>query len=138
MRAKDTARLAVLRGVLAEITNASKTANPPTTDIHILALINKLSSRSQSSAQEFRGAGREDLAEKEEAQVKVLDSYAGQVETVGKDKIVEAVTRAVEGGAKEMGSVMKEVLKALEGLPVVKAEVAGVVKEVLSGGAGKK
>jgi uncharacterized protein YqeY len=132
MRAKDTNRLDVLRGVLAEITNASKTDNPPTTDVHILSIIRKARTKSEGSAQEFEGAGREDLAEKEKAQIAILEEYAGQVETVSKEEIdlvVAQVTSKMDDP--KMNPVMKGVMDVFKDKPVVKAEVAAAVKSFL-------
>lgn len=111
--------------------NASKTSNPPTTDLHILALINKTKSRSAESVAEFRTAGREDLAEREAGQIAVLESYASQVETVGEAEILEVVNRAIEAGAKNTGDVIRVVMKELEGKPVQKGKVAGIAHKAL-------
>lgn len=62
----------------------------------------------------------------------MLDSYAAQVETVGEDEIRAAVNKVIEGGTKDMGGVMREVVKAFEGKPVVKGELAAIVKEALA------
>jgi uncharacterized protein YqeY len=134
MRAKNTLQLSVLRSLLAEITNAQKTSSPPTDDLGILAIINKTRAKSQVSIDEAVAAGREDLAEKEKAQLEVLSLYADMVKTVGRDEIREVVERVVGelGAGVKMGEVIKVVSKELEGRPVVRAEVAGVVKEVLS------
>lgn len=112
--------------------NASKTPTPPTTDLHILALINKTKSRSAESVAEFRSAGREDLAEREAGQIAVLESYASQIETVGETEILEAVNRAIGAGAKNIGEVIKVVMKEFEGKPVMKGEVAGIAQKALA------
>lgn len=112
--------------------NASKTPKPPSTDLHILAIINKTRSRSADSVAEFRAAGREDLVERETGQIAVLDSYASQVETVGGDEILAVVNNILKAGTKGMSSVMKETMKQFEGKPVVKGEVAGIVKKALA------
>lgn len=78
--------------------------------------------------------GRSDLADKEEAQVKVLEEYAGGVETVGVEEVrgvVEGVVKGIEGDVK-MGDVMKEVLGRFEGKNVVTSEVARVVKDIVA------
>jgi uncharacterized protein YqeY len=136
MRAKNTLQLSVLRSLLAEIMNAQKTATPPTDDLGILAIINKTRAKSQVSIDEATAVGRQDLVEKEQAQLDVLGQYADMVKTVGRDEIKEVVQRVVGelGEGVKMGEVIKVVAKELEGRPVVRAEVAGVVKEVLSAG----
>lgn len=71
MRAKDTHRLTVLRALLAQTLNASKTSSPISTDAQVLSLLRKNTSASKSAAEEFTTAGRQDLADKENAQIEV-------------------------------------------------------------------
>ena len=144
MRAKEATRLGVLRSVLAATLNASKTAAPINTDAQLVALLRKMTRASQDAAEEFRGAGRGDLEQKEQEQIKILDEYvAGSgVQDVSADDLrimVAGVVTAlasegeVQGQAK-MGDVMKKLLAPggpLEGKSVEKAELAKVVKEVL-------
>lgn len=140
LKAKDTARLAVLRDLLGEITASSKpSATPITTDIQILSLLRKRATLANAAREEFRAAGREDLVEREEGQARVLEEYAGSVETMSKGEVREVVVKAVEqlgGGRGNVGEVMKTLLGPggmLEGKPVEKKEVAAMVKEVLAG-----
>lgn len=141
MREKDTNRLNVLRGLLAEVTNSAKTANPVKTDMQLLSLLRKRAASAKAASDEFKTAGREDLVEREDNQVKVLEEYAGGVETMSADEIRDIVIKAVDEAKAEQGSKvnMGEVLKkllgpggSLDGKPVEKKEVAGIVKEVLS------
>ncbi|KAG0640860.1 Yqey-like protein-domain-containing protein [Tuber brumale] len=136
MRNKDTNKLNVIRGILSDISNASKTTNPPSTDLDILALINKTKKMSAASIAEFREAGREDLVEKETGQVTILDTYAGMVEKVGKEEITAVVNGAIKavkeaGGKVNTGSVMKKALAELAGKPAVEAEVAAITIEAI-------
>ncbi|TVY31312.1 Altered inheritance of mitochondria protein, mitochondrial, partial [Lachnellula subtilissima] len=94
MRAKDANRLAVLRALLSQTLNASKTNTPINTDMQMLALLRKTSAQSRAASDEFTKNGREDLAAKEQDQIRVLEEYAGNVEVVGE----EEVRRAVGGG----------------------------------------
>ena len=140
MRAKDTPRLNVLRGLLAEITNAAKTPNPITSDMQLLSLLRKRSSAAVQAAKEFEAAGRPELKDKEDAQIAILEAYAGQVETVGEQEIVNVVAEAIkvlQGDNKKFnqGDVMKLLLGAggaFDGKNVEKAEVARVVKQALT------
>ncbi|MCJ1295887.1 hypothetical protein MMC34_007452 [Xylographa carneopallida] len=139
MKAKDTNRLNVIRGVLAEITNVSKTSTPFKTDIQLLSLLKKRATASKAAAQEFAMARRTDLKNKEEAQVAVLEEYASIVETVALDEVMQAITKVLEkmrtdGVAVNTGSVLKATIGvggALDGKAVEKAEVARIVKEML-------
>ena len=60
MRAKDTNKLSVLRTLLAQTLNASKTNSPIVTDMHMLALIRKNSTAAKTAAEEFKAAKRDD------------------------------------------------------------------------------
>ncbi|KAK4126303.1 GatB/YqeY domain-containing protein [Parathielavia appendiculata] len=92
MRAKDANRLAVLRSILAETLNRSKTEKPVTTDVQLVHLLHKSAHKSQEAAAEARAAGREDLAEKEEAQQRILEEYAANS---GLKEIGEAELRQI-------------------------------------------
>lgn len=139
MQNKDSNRLSVLRGVLAQTLNASKTSSPINTDIQMLALLRKSASAGRAASEEFKGAGRQDLADKEDLQVKIMEEYAGCVETMGEEEVRGAVQGVVdalmsEGGKVQMGEVLKRVFApdVLGGKPVEKAEVASMVKQLLA------
>jgi len=140
MREKDTNRLNVVRNLLAEVTNAAKTSSPIKSDLQLLSLLRKRAAASQTASKEFADAGRSDLKEKEDAQIAILGEYAGGVETMGINQIRDTVSRAIEemrgaGGKVTSGDALKRLLAPggdFEGKPVEKADVARMVKEVLS------
>ena len=143
MKEKDTNRLNVLRGLLAEVTNAAKTNNPVKTDMQLLSMLKKRATSAKQASDEFKSAGRDDLVEKEEDQVKVLEEYAGDVKTLSTDDIRDAVMKTVDEakaqqsapGKINMGDILKRLLAPggiLDGKPVDRAEVARIVKEVLT------
>jgi hypothetical protein len=143
MKEKDTNRLNVLRGLLAEVTNAAKTNNPVKTDMQLLTILKKRATTAKQASGEFKSAGRDDLVEKEEDQVKVLEEYAGDVQTMSNDDIRDIVIETVEDvkaqqsapGKINMGDILKKLLAPggkLDGKPVERAEVAIIVKEVLT------
>jgi uncharacterized protein YqeY len=142
MRAKDAARLSVLRGVLASTLNASKTSSPITTDAALVALLRKQARGCADARAEFAAAGRDDLVAKEDAQISVLDEYMAEsgVEELGGERLAAVVSDVVtrlgesEAGKAKMGKVMKALLAPggpLDGKNVEKAELARVVKEVM-------
>lgn len=139
MQNKDSNRLSVLRALLSQTLNASKTSNPINTDMQMLALLRKSAAASRAASEEFKGAGRQDLADKEELQVKIMEEYAGGVETLGEEQIRGAVAGVVakmkaEGGKMQMGDVLKRVFapEALGEKPVDKGEVAKIVKQIMA------
>ncbi|CAK4033393.1 domain-containing [Lecanosticta acicola] len=140
MKEKDTNRLNVLRGIIADVTNSSKTSNPIKTDMQLVSLLRKRMAAAKEASNDFQAAGRDDLVEKEQAQAAVFEEYAGSVETLSEDDIKSAVTKvvdemtAVAQGKVNMGDALKKLLGAggsLEGKNVDRSEVARVVKQVL-------
>ncbi|KAF2484966.1 Yqey-like protein-domain-containing protein [Neohortaea acidophila] len=142
MQNKDTNRLNVLRSLIADVTNAAKTSSPIKTDMQILSLLRKRQAAAKQASEEFKAAGRQDLVEKEQGQVGVLEEYAGSVETISADDIREVVIRVVNDskeqrpdGQANIGEVLKKLLGAggsLDGKPVDRKEVSRIVKEVLT------
>ncbi|KAM3067422.1 hypothetical protein ACMFMG_011571 [Clarireedia jacksonii] len=140
MQNKDSNRLSVLRSLLSQTLNASKTSSPINTDMQMLALIRKSANAGRAASEEFRGQGREDLAEKEEMQVKIMEEYASGVETMGEEEIRSTIKTLVdsmkaEGAKMQMGDVLKRLFapEVLGEKNVDKGEVAKLVKQVMSG-----
>lgn len=142
MQNKDKNRLNVLRSVIADVTSATKSNNPITTDMHVLALLRKRAAAGRQAAAEFAKGGREDLMENEDAQVDVLEEYAGGVEVVSDEEIMarigdvinEASTSQEAGQKLNKGAVLKKLIGpggSLEGKPVEKANVAKLVDAAL-------
>ena len=142
MKAKDTARLNVLRSVISAVNNASKTSSPIKTDIQLLALLRKTARSSQDAVQEFQGAGRQDLVDKEEAQIRVLEEYmeSSGVESVGEEElrkiIVSTIAELKAGGGKAMaGDVSKKLFApggTLSGKDYDSKKAAEIVKQETS------
>lgn len=93
---------------------------------------------SKAASEEFAQARRDDLKVKQDAEIAVMDEYAGQVDTFGEEEISKAIEQAFEtlkGTAKtNAGVVLKELLRpggTLDGKPVEKSRVAKMVDEML-------
>lgn len=150
MRAKDQTRLSVLRALLAATLNASKTASPITTDAQLVALIKKTALASKDAAEEFRSAGRQDLVDAEEAQVRVLEEYVANsgVKTVDEAELRAVVKQVVAALSKEgispkvlFGQAMKNITSQggpLDGKSFSKASVPAIIQEAIEGESGKK
>ena len=130
----------VLRALISETNNSVKTASPIQTDLQLLSLIRKRASAAQQAAQQFAEAGRPDLKENEDAQVTILEEYAGQVETMSQDDIkaivVQEVSKLKEAGNKvEIGSLLKALFApggAMDGKPAERSEVAKIAKDAVA------
>src|ERR1700759_463049 len=113
MRARDTPKLNVVRGILADITNSSKTASPVKDDLALLALLRKRITAAKQAAQQAEEVGRPDLVDKEAEQMGILEQYAGNVKTISDEEIQQSITRIVEQLQKEgkevvTGNILKK------------------------------
>lgn len=107
--------------------------------MQMLALLKKTVNASKAASEEFKGQGRQDLADKEDLQVGIMEEYAGAVEVLGEDEvkgIVRGVVDAikVDGGSVRMGDVLKKVFapEVLGEKNVDKGEVTKIVKEIMA------
>ena len=134
MRAKDKVALETLRNmkkVLSEAKTAAG-AGDTRTDEAALKIIQKLVKQGKDAAEIYKGQGREDLAENELAQVKVMEAYlpkqmsAEELEAALKTIIAEVGAT----GAQDMGKVMGVATKKLAGLAEGRA-ISAKVKELL-------
>ena len=131
MIAKDTVRLTTLRGVSAAFMNeivAKKSTEAELSDEDAISIIRKLVKQRKDSIDQFIKGGRPELAESEEAEMKILDGFLPQLmsrEDI--KKIVEAKkAEAGEIDKAKMGVFMGGIMKDLKG----KADGA-LVKEVI-------
>lgn len=139
MRAKDQARLSVLRAIMSANLNASKTSSPILTDVQAVALIRKLQNSSKDAVEESKLAGRQDLVDKESEQVRIFEEYiAGSgVQSVSAEEMKGLIAGAVEAsrgeaGKATVGDVMKRLSAAIEGKDVDKKSLASLIKEAIS------
>jgi uncharacterized protein len=137
-------RLDVLKGVLADVTNASKTNKPLVTDVHMLNLLRKRAAASKESVAHFEQAQRADLASKESAQLAVLEEYVASVQTASSEEIEAVVEDAIgdlttADESPSAGMVYKALFArggrleegSLDGKPCDPALVHAVVKRML-------
>ena len=128
MKARDKERVGALRLVLSELQKAAKDGG---TDE--LAVLRRERKRRLEAAEQFRDAGRPELAEGEEAEARIIEGYMpAELDDAELDAIVKAAI--AETGAsdpKDMGQVMKAVMAKAEGRADGKRASARV-REVLS------
>ena len=108
MRAKDSARLLTIRGLLAALKQREVDERIELDDAAVLSVIDKMIKQRRESIAQFEKASRADLADAEKAEVQVLSAYLPA--QMGEKEISEAVVAAIaESGAtgvKDMGKVM--------------------------------
>ena len=134
MRSKDSLKLGVLRMMKAAVMNKKVEKMKELDEPEVLAVFNSLVKQRKDSIDQFRKGGREELAQKEEAEIKVIESYLPVA--ASDDDIRRAIGEAVEetGAAsiKDMGKVMKATQARLAGKTVDGARVSQMVKEKLA------
>ena len=117
MKAKDAPRLSTLRMMKAAMMNKGIEKGRDLEDAEVLQVVSSLVKQRRDSVEQFSRAGRTDLAEKETAEIAVLEESLPPAATA--EEIDAAVTAAVtETGAaspKDVGTVMKAVMPRLAG-----------------------
>ncbi len=112
MRAKDMAKLNALRMVQSAFKNREIELRPePMSEDEHIAVLKKLAKQRKESIEQYQAANRQDLADAEAAELKLLEQYLpAQMSKEQVEKIVAEVIAAVGATTvKEMGAVMKEV-----------------------------
>jgi len=134
LRAKESARLATLRLLLAAMKQKEVDERVELEDADVLAILEKMIKQRRESIAQFEKAAREDLAAKERAEIEVLEAYLPQ--KLGEAEVAQAVAQAVaESGAagiKDMGKVMALLKPRLAGRADM-GQVSSLVKARLSG-----
>jgi uncharacterized protein YqeY len=135
MRAKDQARLAPLRMAKAALMNREVEKGRDLDEAEAQQVIASIIKQRRDSIEQFTSGGRQDLADKEAAEITVLEAYVPP--PLDPAAIEAAVDEAVrESGAtsqKDMGRVMKAVMGKLAGQAVDGKTVSDLVKRKLAG-----
>ena len=134
MKGGDKFKVEVLRGINSNIKNEIISKQKTLEDGDVVAIVKKNIKSRKDSIEQFSKGGREDLAEKEKAEVAVLEEY--MPEQMGEAEVESIVKKVVaemnDTEVKNFGLVMKAVMKETEG----KADgnlVSGIVKKTLIG-----
>src|ERR1700732_551010 len=137
MKARDEARLSTLRMVKTALKNLEIEKMAPLDDKESQAVLATLIKQRKESVEQFTKGGRQEMADKEAAEITVIESYLPKA--AGEAEIVAGVKAAIaEMGSptmKEMGTVMKNAMARFNaaGLRVDGKMVSEVVKKELAG-----
>ncbi len=134
MKAKDANRLSTLRMVKATLMNKQIETGKELSDEDTIRVLNTLLKQRRDSAEQYANAGRDELAEKENAEISVIEEYLPAA--ASDEEIDRAVSKAVEktgaSSMRDMGAVMKAALAELSGKTVDGKAVSEAVKNKLS------
>jgi uncharacterized protein YqeY len=138
MKAKDQVKLSVVKGLVAgftnELVNLKRTPQDELSDDEVLNVIRRAVKQRKDSIDQFTKGGRADLAESEQAELSILETYLPQMmsrEDVV--KIAEAKIAEMGGGIDKsktgmfMGALMKDLKGKADG-DVVKSVVDELIK----------
>ena len=117
MRAKEMATVTVIRGLQAAIKQIEIDERIELDDAQVLAVIEKQIKQRKESIKAFSGAGRDDLASKEQAEVEVISQFLPAAMTEEElDSIIEQTISAQEATSmKDMGKVMNSLRPTIAG-----------------------
>jgi uncharacterized protein len=133
MRAKDQPRLSAVRLLLAAMKQKEVDERVELADADVLAIIEKMIKQRRESIAQYESAGRKDLVEGEQFEVKVLSEYLPQQlsEAEIADAVAAALAESGAAGVKDMGKVMALLKPRLAGRADM-GKVSGLVKARLS------
>ncbi|MEY4747086.1 MAG: hypothetical protein RLZZ416_135 [Candidatus Parcubacteria bacterium] len=135
MKSKEQVRLDTLRGALAAFTNElvakGKKPTDEVDDTMAVAVLKRLAKQRKDSAEQFMKGGRAELAEKESAELKIIEAYLPEaasreeIEKVARAKMAELGVADASGAGKLTGVIMKEFAGRADG-----SDVKEVVKSL--------
>jgi uncharacterized protein len=134
MRAKESERLATIRLLLAAMKQKEVDERIELDDAAIVGVIDKMIKQRKDSIAAFTQAGRTELADKEAAEIKVIEAYLPQ--RMSADEVAAEVKAIVAelgaSGPGDMGKVMGVVKTRLAGKAEM-GQVSAAVKAALAG-----
>jgi uncharacterized protein YqeY len=133
MRAKDAVRLGPLRMAKAALMNQEVQKGRALDEAESQQVITSLIKQRRDSIEQFRKGGREELADKEAAEIVTLEAYLPPpIDAAGLEQLVnDVVTELNASGPKDLGKVMKGLMPRLAGQAVDGKAVTEMVKRRL-------
>lgn len=117
MRDGDATRRDTLRMAIAAAQNAAKDKRAPLSDDEALDVLTREVKKRRESIEAYQAAGRQDLADKEQAEVDILSPYLP--EQLGEDEVRvlvrEAIASTGAASPRDMGRVMGELMPKVKG-----------------------
>ena len=133
LKGGEKEKVSILRLVISEIKNKKiADGTDKLEDGKVVGLMQKMARQHKESIEKFREGGREELFEKESAELAIIETYLPEeISQEELEKIVEeAISTVGATSAKDMGTVMKEVMAKVQGRADGKV-ISGIVKNKL-------
>ncbi|TFH68741.1 GatB/YqeY domain-containing protein [Gammaproteobacteria bacterium LSUCC0057] len=133
MRAKEKQRLGTIRLIQAEIKRLEVDERIELDDSRVLAVLDKMVKQRRDSISQFSAAGRQELADIEQAEIAVIQTFLPQPlsDEVIAALIADAIAQSGASSMQQMGAVMAIVKPLIQGRADAGA-VSGMVKRALS------
>lgn len=132
MKAHDELKVSTLRLLSSAIKNKEIDERKPLDDEGLLAILSTAAKQRRESIEQYEKGGRQDLADKEKAELAIIQGYLPQ--QLSKDEVAavikETIAETGAAGAKDMGKVMKALMPKVKGKADGKL-VNELVKELL-------
>ncbi len=134
MKARDQARLSPLRMAKAALMNGEVSKGRALEEAEAQQVLASLIKQRRDSIEQFGAAGRQDLVDKETAEIAVLERYAPPPASGAEleKAVLDAIAETGATTAKDMGRVMKAVMNALAGKSVDGKAVNELVRQKLA------
>lgn len=134
MRARDKARLGVIRLVLAAIKQQEVDNRIELDDAGVLAVLDKMVKQRRESIRQYTDGGRTDLADQEQAEIAVLQDYLPEAmsDAAIQALVEEAVSTTGAESVKDMGKVMGWIKPRAQGRADM-GKVSGLIRSRLAG-----
>lgn len=136
MKAQEALRLSVLRMIKTALKNKQVELQKQLEDSEVLAVLRTLVKQRRDSVEQFRKGGRDDLADKEEAEIKIVERYLpaaagdGEIEAA----VAAAVAETGAAGPKDFGKAMKAAMARLAGKNADGKRVSEIMRAKLGAG----
>ena len=134
MRQHDPVRLTALRMLKTALTNREVERGHALDDTESLQVVAALVKQRKDSIAQFTAGGRQDLADKEAAEIRVLETYLPPAAdpAMVEQAVVDAIGETGATSPKDMGKVMKAAMAKLAGQSVDGKTVNELVRQKLA------
>jgi uncharacterized protein YqeY len=135
MRKQDAARLSALRMLKAALMNREVEKSRPLDDAESRQVVSTLVKQRRDSIEQFTKGGRQDLADKEAAEITILEAYLPPAvdHAVLERTVADAIAETGATTAKDIGRVMKAAMARLAGQNVDGRTVNELARRLLGG-----
>jgi len=136
MKAKETLKLEVLRGMKTAIKNKEIEKIRALSETEALQVLDTLVKQRKDSIEQFNKGGRVDLVEREQAELRILESYlpAALGDEEVKSSVAQVIFELQANSAKDVGRVMKAAMAKFAGQRVDGKLVSDLVRAALQAG----